>query len=159
MIKYYYHGSKLLIKDHLEPRSSAVINGQKAVFATNKISMAMFFASGAPESMIEVGSMGNELERFYYLRETKPNAFEKFFKGIFYLYVLDPNNFNPDQRIQPTEFISNQPVKILKTYRIKNLYSSLKKSDLVLITWDDYENILFDFLLKNQKNSNKIKYK
>lgn len=144
-----YHGSKFLIKDYLEPRSSRVINNEKAVFATSSKSLALAFMGDSSDNEIELGVINGIL----YMVEKKPNVFSKYFdKKQGYLYTLSNKNFHSDQRLgmKKYEFVSDKKVKILKTKKINNVLDSLKKSKIKLIKYDKIDFIhLSDKTLKN----------
>ncbi len=132
---YYYHGSKEKLP-YLEPRPSRVIDNELAVFATNKLWLAIIFIAGATDYDIELGFINDKP----YILEQNPGAFDKLLKGVSgYVYFLSKKNFRSDKRLglQKHEFISRQKEKIIKTKYIPNLYDALKKSETNLITFDD----------------------
>lgn len=123
----YYHGSKKLIKGgYLTPRKSKIINGEKAVFATNMLYWAIFFISDNKDCDVESGYWN----RIPYMLENYPGALNKFFSNISgYIYEVDSKHFHNDKRLglQEFEFISNNRVKILKRNKIPDILKALKK--------------------------------
>lgn len=127
-----YHGSTVELKegDYLEPFESKLLNGDKAVFATNNIVCAMALAhKKMPESYvfndhIELGFKRNE---FYIV-----NKDDKSLKSLYedtkaFIYSVDANAFQTDSRLgmQHHEFISKERVRIEKVIPVANLWNSL----------------------------------
>lgn len=132
--KFYYHGSPTKL-EKLEPRPSFVINNESAVFATDKRYLALVFIAKANDQDIELGFINNKP----YILEQYPGAFDKFLKKKSgYIYYLDPKQFKQDKRLgmYNHEFISYNPVNILKTEKIKDIYEELVKSELNIVTFD-----------------------
>ena len=63
-----------------------------------------------------------------------------------YLYKLKSSQFHNDKRLGMVyhEFIADEPVKILKTIIIKDVYRELRKSDIKLFTFDKIKFIYFN---------------
>lgn len=136
-MKYYYHGSSAEITDtYLKPRPSRVLDGEKAVFATNKRYISLMFIPKWSDSDIEFGFINDKP----YAREIYPNAFNILKNVSGYIYYLDSKGFKTDKRLglQGAEFINKKKVKILESEYIKDAYKELKKSDIKFITFDDY---------------------
>jgi hypothetical protein len=131
----YYHGSKTKITGYLEPRPSGVIDGEKAVFATNNKALALIYVNKWDENNIELGAINNNL----FCREKAPGAFNVL-KGGGYIYELQPSYFSTDKRLgmKAHEFISKKKVPILKTTVVKNALSMMRKSSITMISFDDY---------------------
>ncbi len=147
--KWFYHGSpnKLNI---LEPQSknTAVIEGEGAVFATNTKWLGIFFiASGATDSDIELGF----IDGMPYILEQYDGAFDKFLKGKSgYLHYVDPKYFKSDERLgmPQHEFISYEPVPIMKVEKIDDIYEELEKEVVNILTWEDKQR-MFGMNYKN----------
>ena len=124
-----YHGSQVEIKDGwLEPRPSRVINGEKAVFATNTKWMAIAFASGLKHTQIDLGIASGTP----YLMEMCPNAFD-LLKIPGYLYMVSSKGFYGDRRLgmKGAEFINKHRVKVLSAEHLPSLYDALIKDGVV----------------------------
>lgn len=132
MPKTYYHGSLHLIEKYLVPHASFVLNGKKAVFASNERIVALIFIAKWSDRDIEFGFHGGKK----YLIERYPKAFN-LFKTDGYLYHVDSSDFKSDARLgmKNAEFICSHKVKILNTEYIKNVWNEIKKSDVAIITF------------------------
>jgi hypothetical protein len=141
-MKYLYHGSSTLIKEKLEPRSSKVIENEKAVFATDSIELAIIFIAKWSDCDFNLGYYRDKL----YLMELYPDAFNKFKNVSGYIYKVDKSLFNSDERLgmQKHEFISYNDVSIIETIYITDIYDKLKKSSLNMITFDQTMKAIFD---------------
>lgn len=133
----YYHGSSHCIKqgNYLHPRKAGVIDGEKAVFATNELFWATFFISESNMCDIESGYINNKP----YILEQYPGAINKFLaKKKGYIYELDSKDFHDDKRLglRGHEFISHKKVKVLKVTKILDLLKALKKTKINIITFD-----------------------
>lgn len=138
MQKYYYHGSnyELNVGDYLEPRSSKVINNEKAVFSTNNRLLAIIFIAKHTNDDFEFGFYNGKL----YMMEQYPDAFKiKLGKVSGWVYYLNKKPFKKDQRLglKNSEFISRKKEKIIKKEYIKDVYKALKKSTLIMITFKE----------------------
>jgi hypothetical protein len=151
-ISYYYHGSPIEL-DILKPmgNKTSVIDNENAVFATNTKWLAIFFiANDASDSDIECGFINN----IPYLIEQYPGAYNKFLKGKSgYLHYVDYEYFNKDDRLgMPNhEFISKTEVPILKVNKIDDIYVELQKEPVIMLSWDDKENMIANELEKRNK--------
>lgn len=149
-MKYLYHGSPTLIKDYLEPRSSAVIENEEAVFGTDSLDIAMMFLIGWDDCDFSLGYHHNRL----YLMEVYHKAFDKFKNASGYIYKLDSSLFTSDKRLgmKQHEFISKNKVPIIETIHIDNVYEKLKESPtLNMITFDEVMNALYNQGLMDKK--------
>ena len=138
---YYFHGSTINIKNEiLKPKSSNVIDNEKAVFATNNKSLSVLFMAKWDDSHIQAGFYNNTL----IVEEIYDGAFDKL-KVSGYIYYVDPKQFKNDKRLgmQGYEFISNETVKILKRVEIKNAYNYLKRQkDIKLVSFFNKMKVL-----------------
>jgi hypothetical protein len=138
--KTLYHGSRNKIEDGwFQPRPSKVIDGEKAVFATNTKWMALAFASGLTHSQIDLGVA----QGIPYMAEMYPGAFD-LLKIPGYLYTVNSEGFESDPRLgmQGHEFIHRKPVRILQTEFIPNLLEALQKDHVVRLI-PDRERVAF----------------
>lgn len=135
----------------LEPRSVKVIDGESAVFATNTRWLAiLFIASDATNVDIQSGFIGG----IPYILEQYPGAFNKFLKGRSgYLHYVNSKYFKKDKRLgmYNHEFISYNKVPVLKIIKIQDIYEELKKENVNILSFQDYEEMLFNKL--NKKNN------
>lgn len=138
--KYYYHGSSHDLTV-LKPKSSRVIEGEDAVFATDSSDLAVIFIPKWNDCDLDLGYHHNIL----YVMEQYPGAFEKLKNVSGFLYSVDPEQFGTDHRLgmQKHEFISKQPVKIVKTEKISSVYKFLKDSSMNMITYDQKLDAVF----------------
>lgn len=149
--KYLYHGSKKLIKNTLLPFPSKVVNGDMKVFATPSKGFAlMFMGKKWHDDDIELGY--NNEKNILYAIEKKKNIFKKVFVNrTGYLYKVSAKQFHTDDRLgmKHHEFIADEPVKIISTIVINDVYKELLKSNIILYTFDKIKFIYF-----NQKKNN-----
>jgi hypothetical protein len=138
----YYHGSSKLIDGYLEPRSSRVIDNEKAVFATPSKEFALaFMGEKWNDNDFDLGSNG----RYLHMVERRRGNFEKFFNVDGYLYKVNKSGFRSDKRLgmPDHEVICDDNVKILSTQYIPNILNALRKSKIVMIKYDDLKFIRF----------------
>lgn len=150
MKEYYFHGSTRLIKNKLEPRPSKVIEGEEAVFATNKRWLALFFILDTTDFDFQVGYYGEP-----HIIEQYPGAIEEKMKNRSgYIYSVDPKLFHDDPRLgmQQHEFISDGPVSILKTKKIDDVYEELLKTEVNIITFEEKMDCILDLIKKKKSN-------
>jgi hypothetical protein len=149
--KYLYHGSHKLIKNILNPHPSKVVNGEEKVFATpSKAFALMFLGKRWHDDDIELGSHGEK--HLLYAIEKKKNIFIKIFSGkTGYLYKVNAKQFHTDERLgmKNYEYIADQPVDILSTKIINDVYKELLKSDIRMITFDKIKFIYFNQIKYN----------
>lgn len=133
-IKYYYHGSSTDIKDkYLSPMPSKVLGGEKAVFATNDLYVALLFIPKWSDCDVEFGYYRGQS----FIGEHYPGAFDKIFLNKDgYIYYVNSKNFENDERLglKNIEFISKKKTAILKKKYIKDVFAELKKSPINFIT-------------------------
>ncbi len=155
---YYYHGTKHKITTTtLEPHPSPLVNNNHVVFATNTRWLALIFIAGAGDSQIELGFTHN----IPYIYEVNPGAFNKYLKGQSgFIHYVDPAPFRRDERLgmHNHEFITDNPVPILKTEKIADIYEALKSTEVNIISYDiqwimkdkmDPEGIMWDDVTPN----------
>lgn len=138
--KFYYHGSSHKVQTLL-PRPSKVIEGEEAVFATDSKDLAVVFIPKWNDCDLDLGYHHNIL----YVAEQYPGVFEKLKGTSGYLYSVDSKQFKNDHRLgmQMHEFISKDPVNILKTEKIQDVYQYLEKSLMNMITYDQKLDAMF----------------
>ena len=135
MSKYLYHGSLSKINNYLTPRPSNILDGEKAVFATNKIYLAVFFICKFNESQIDLGFINDKPV----IIEQYPGAFDECLNVSGFLYYVSSKGFHSDPRLgmKKHEFINDNKVKILKTEFVDNVYQYLLNSEMNVVTYDD----------------------
>lgn len=137
-----YHGSSKLITGELTTRSSSLMDGGKVVFATPYPSIAISFCSDWTDEDIEQGSLttngSGASSDSLYLKERKKNSFEKFFSGRSgYMYVVKSRGFTTAKNLTNYEFVNSNPVAIVQTYFIEDLYKALKDTGIKLIHYQE----------------------
>ncbi len=145
----YYHGSKTKIEGYLKPMPSRVIDNEKAVFATPSKTLALIYSCKWNDSDIELGRVNGKLV----IREQYPNAFD-LLKNDGYIYEFSSDGFQTDKRLgmKNDEFINYNKVKILKTYKVSNVLTQIKKlKEVTLITIDEYVKFLDKCIRKKSK--------
>lgn len=132
---HLYHGSSSEIDEYLEPRPSKVIDGEKAVFATDNKSLALVFIPKSTDKELGIGTVHG----VPYVMEEFPGAFN-LLKTPGYIYTVSKNGFLTDKRLgmKNNEFISRNKVKIINKSSIKNVYNELlsPNSDILFISYD-----------------------
>lgn len=120
----FYHGSpyKLNNGESLQIRPSAVIDNEKAVFATNRQSFAVVFAATWTDVDIEFGFDEHEAD-IPYIKEQYPDAF-RVFNVPGWIYTVEKGYFENDSRLgmQGYEFISRTNVPIISARYVKNIW-------------------------------------
>ena len=127
-----YHGSNKKL-NCLLPSSSKVINGENAVFATNRRWLALCFIAKFEDSDIELGYING----IPYIEELKENAFE-LLKVHGYIYTVSSIGFVSDDRlgIKNMEFIRKIKTNIVETEEIVDVYEALKNTEVYMIPYD-----------------------
>ena len=129
----YYHGSNCVPSDNvLLPRPSDVLNGESVVFATNRKSTALMFIGRWSDSDIEHGFIIHNGVEQEYAREQYPGAFDLLKVGG-YVHCVNADEFRSNDRLGLTdvEFIARNPVKIIKTEYIPNVFNELVKTGVI----------------------------
>lgn len=132
--KFYYHGSSTK-SDILEPHPSRVIDGEKAVFATNEKWLAVFFIAKTSDIDFELGHINGKP----YILEQYHGAYNKLLKGVSgYLHYVDKNQFEGDKRLgmQNREFISKKLVKVIKVEEVNDVYETIKGYNIPMLTFE-----------------------
>ena len=139
--KYLYHGSSKEL-EVLEPRPSKVIEGEKAVFATNERALAIAFIPKWNDCDFSLGYHGGKL----LMMEMYPGAFGVLKDGKGYLYQVSAEPFVSDKRLgmQKHEFIHKGDVKPLKKENIDNVFEALKNEKINLVSFEQCMNALWD---------------
>lgn len=130
--KYYFHGSGKRL-DVLEPHPSNVIDNESAVFATNSLSSALMFIGRWNDADIEHGHWGPTEESAYhhYAREKYAGAFN-LLKVPGYIHYVDSAPFHWDARLGlDTEFISSEPVPVVKVEHVLDVFDRLTSDGVV----------------------------
>lgn len=131
--KYYYHGSPrrlVSVNTPLIPHESRVVNNEKVVFATDRFAVALTCCQNWRDDDFQQGTVNGKL----YFKEMEKGNFKKFYEGKEgYIYVVHRTQFRTDDRLTRFEFISNQPVRVVKTIFIQNILETLKSADIDLI--------------------------
>jgi len=128
-----YHGSGQKIRDQLQPRSSRVLNEEKAVFATPSRDTAVSFIPRWRDRDFEHGRINDHP----YMREQYAGAFEKLLRNRSgYLYHLPEESFRSDSRLMSSERIADSPVTIRRRERIKDVLRELQQARRALIAAD-----------------------
>jgi hypothetical protein len=145
-IVYLFHGtSKTIQGNYLIPKATQVLQGEEAVFATNRFDFAVLFAARWSDRDFEFGIInGNP-----YCMEMYPDAFHILKETSAVVYLLQKEYFQSDERLgmKNHEFISKQNVPIDSFVKIPNIWDELVlKSNINLITfnqkWDALEKLL-----------------
>jgi hypothetical protein len=142
-----YHGSSHKISK-LEPRATRVLEGDKAVFATNSKVMAVIFIPKWTDCDFQLGVHDDRV----YAIENYPKAFDllkvKNDYGVAgYLYTVSSKGFESDERLgmRHHEFINKEEVDITRTELIDNVYEYLINSpDISMITYDQMIDAVFE---------------
>lgn len=124
--KIMYHGSSARIDgDYLLPRPSAVVNGEKVVFATPDRTLALTFAGRQwSDDDLELGYVNGQLT----LEERSAGRFEAVYNRVeAYIYTVDATSFHQDMRLgmYKHEWISDSAVKIQEREYVPNVASAL----------------------------------
>ena len=136
-----YHGSPNKISGYWKPNIS--FHGIPVVYGASDYNFALCYAGK---------STWNDfiLNQSYYngvltLTEIKDGVFKEIYDGSGYIYTLDTSTFYtkeetpvPKDQLMKIEYLSSNPVKILKTEYIPNVYKALKKRpDIKLYHYPD----------------------
>lgn len=135
---HLYHGSHQRIANRIEPRASRVLQNEAAVFATPLRAMALTFIPKWRDQDISLGVIDGDLV----FAEEREHAFRELIKNqAGYLYTVSPTGFESDPRLgMPRhEFIRREPVRILETEYIADVWKALKHEKIVLIKYSDTE--------------------
>lgn len=128
-------GTKTILST-LMPHSSAVLEGESAVFAANAPWLAIFFIAQARDCDIGCGFINS----IPYIMENNVGAFDKMLRGHSgYIYSVDASNFHSDTRLglQGREFISKTSEVILESKFVPDIFEALVQSGINMIRFDD----------------------
>lgn len=137
--KYLYHGSKYEIQGQLEPRPSGVIDGEKAVFATNERWLALVFIPKHTDADLSIGFA----QGIPYIMEMYDGAFDKL-RDSGYIYKVSSDGFRSDPRLgmRHHEFINDDAVDIIESEHIGDVLAELKKTDVKFVSASDSEEFI-----------------
>ena len=143
-----YHGSNKEIKGKfLLPRPSFVLNGDEAVFATNRFEFAAFFSAKTTDNDIAFIVHDGK----FFIMEQYPGAFKMLKKGA-WIYEVDPKHFKTDSRLglQGYEFISDVKLPIHKKQYVKSIWNVLhrKSSKINVISYNKMLKRIEPLLIK-----------
>lgn len=132
-----YHGSSYNT-EILEPRSSKIIDDEKAVFATNSKDLAVVFIPKWNDCDLDLGYRNDIL----YCCEQYPDAFNKLKNVSGFVYTINGDDFTSDPRLgmKYHEFISKKgidKVNVLSTEKIDDVYEYLIESTMCMITFEE----------------------
>jgi len=135
--KTLYHGSPVKLSV-LEPRSSKVIDGEKAVFATDEKWIAMAFIPRWTDDDINLGFHSDGKTTVAYLAEMRENAFDVF-KTSGYVYSVNSAGFIGDPRLglRGHEFINKSTVKVKEAEHIVDIWTELRKHKVNFVRFTD----------------------
>lgn len=135
-----YHGSNIKIDRYLEPIK--ISDNEKAVFASPyKEFVLAFMGRKWSDEDLELG-----VYRFRtYIIEKKPKIFNKIFsRQQGYLYEVSSNGFKTDPRCGQFEKIKKTRTKISKTVHIPDVLKALKRSEIIMIRYNDLKYVHFN---------------
>lgn len=125
-----YHGSTTGDLKQIEPRPSRVIDGERAVFATDRRDVAICFLVPWRDNDFRQGSHDGQL----YMHEQVAGNFEKFFQGqAGYIYTLNGKTFHHDPRLTKFEAISAEVQPVLGVEHIEDAWAALQGTKFLLI--------------------------
>lgn len=146
--EYLFHGtSKAIEGNYLIPKPSYVLEGEEAVFATNRFDFAVLFSANWTDKDFEFGIVNGKA----YCMEMYPNAFDILRKASGIVYLVEKEYFGSDERLgmKDHEFISKQKVHINSFVKIPNIWEELiSKSMINFITFDEKWRKLEVLLIK-----------
>lgn len=118
-----FHGSPRQIA-RLEPRSSPVIDGEKAVFATNKRWLALVFSAQARDRDLGFGYMDGHP----FIDEVRPGGLDML-RAPGYIHYVSAAGFRDDERLglRGREFIRKAPVEIAEIEQVPDVLSDLER--------------------------------
>lgn len=118
-----FHGAPKQIA-RLEPRSSPVIDGEKAVFATNKRWLALVFSTQARSKDLGFGYMDGRP----FIDEARPGGLDML-RAPGYIHYMPAAGFHGDERLglRDREFIRKAPVDVAEIEQVPDVLSDLKR--------------------------------
>ncbi len=115
-----FHCSTISGITELKPRVSKRFGGEKVVYLTSSLPMALMYAIRYFEYTYGYHWIDDKPAGIYYL-EYFPNALKELYGGkTAYLYVCENGDYETTQK--PNEYISRHPVKVLSESVIENVY-------------------------------------
>jgi len=129
-----YHGSPVSGLKQIDPRSSEVLDGEKAVFGTPDRDVAVSFLVPWNDGDFKQGSHNGQM----YMRENLPGNFEKFFKGKSGdIYSMDSAAFRRDPRLTKFERIAIGSQKVQSKEHVEDALAELQKGNITMIKYHD----------------------
>jgi hypothetical protein len=130
-----YHGSPHGDIQQLEPRPSAVIDNEEAVFATPHKGMALSFLARWRDPDFIQGTINKGP---LVMRERYPGAFEKIYGGKSgYLYTLPEEGFRADDRLMSKEVINPEAVTPARVEHIQDILKAMGEAGVIMKKHDD----------------------
>lgn len=150
-----YHGSPKMFK--IAKAHDSGISGEH-LFATSMRSFALAYA-GAEWSDFEINQ--SRVNGVMYLTEILPGKFREIFNRPGYIHILPADSF---KNFHGVEYISDEDVRVKKTYKINNVLKELQKaSDVKLYYYPDLppfiqdrERYLRDLAIKYNYDADKV---
>lgn len=118
-----FHGSPHQIT-RLEPRPSPVIDGEKAVFTTNKRWLALVFSTQARNKDLGFGYKDGRP----FIDEARPGGLD-ILRAPGYIHYVPAAGFHDDERLglKGREFIRKAPVDVAEVEQVPDVLSDLKR--------------------------------
>ena len=140
MNKKLYHVSHVGGLSVLEPRVST--HGKSYVYATEDLTVALLFGTNKGMGDLDGKYGGGCFGVKPYFYEGYIGAFKRRYENCScYIYEVDPTNFQTGKTSYGAEVVSEKPVKILKCFKVENLYQTLlnlaKENKLDLKFYDE----------------------
>jgi hypothetical protein len=140
---HLFHGTSEPIQgNYLLPKPSQVLQGEEAVFATNRFDFAVLFIAKWTDRDFEFGIVNGKA----YCMEMYPNAFDILKKASGVVYLVQEEYFKTDERLgmKNHEFISKQKVPIDSYVKVGNVWEELNSINLITFEqkWDALEKLL-----------------
>lgn len=134
-----YHVSKVPNLELIEPKIST--HKKAYVYATPNLNFALLFGGAGHGDFDGFYGDKDKENGIPYFYEAYPNAFKNRFENEqCYVYQVDPTSFLENQTTFKGELVSEQPVKVVESFKIDNLYSYfqnlIKENKFVLKTYN-----------------------
>lgn len=154
-----YHVSHVPNLTLLQPKVST--HGKSYVYATKNLTVALLFGSNKSMGDLDgaYGGGSDGVKPYFY--EAFEGAFKRRFENVTcYIYEIDPTNFLENQTSYKSELVSSEPVKILSSTKVENLYDTLiglsKVGKLDLRFYDKDNPEYVEFMKKHLKHRIKL---
>lgn len=150
-----YHGSPKMFK--IAKAHDSGISGEH-LFATSMRSFALAYA-GAEWNDFEINQ--SRVNGVMYLTEILPGKFREIFNRPGYIHILPADSF---KNFHGAEYISDEDVRVKKTYKINNVLKELQKAPDVKLYYypdlppfiQDRERYLRDLAIKYNHDADKV---